>query len=166
MPLAPRRALRCCSSTRYCDLHYEPQRVACVVRAAAARDQFHIGAADAHPHQQLGGHRGAEAEGDVMAWFVALATAADAKLLERSSGLDEDPASTRSAQTPCGRQRDAIHAALDRAGFAEMHLPAFCSRRVDDRRSHVSTQVVGHEQHLRRVGRAGPVDSTGATASS
>ena len=70
----------CCRDPRFRHPNYEWQRVACVVRVArVARDSF--------PHRRrmmhilinlLGGHRGAEAEGDVIAFIVALiATAAD-----------------------------------------------------------------------------------------
>jgi len=111
----------------------------------------------------LGGHRGAGAEGDVMAWFVALyATAADEGwLMERflqrwvyemrlySLGTDATATADNGVRA---------EAAFERAGFQEMHLPAFCLRfsRVDVASTHVPTQVVGVEPSLQRVGRAGP----------
>ena len=122
---------QCCRHTRFLHPDYEWQRVACVVRVAfIARDRFLHRRRLMHILiNLLGGHRGAEAEGDVMAWFVGLfATAADEDwLMERfvqrwvelfrlyslgTDGLSNADNGVRAV------------AALDRAGFAEMYLPA------------------------------------------
>ena len=79
---------------------------------------------------KAGGCRGAEAEGHVMAWFVGLfATAADEDyLMERflqgwvelyrlySMGTDAHAAADNGTRSS---------AASERAGFLEMHLPAY-----------------------------------------
>ena len=154
----------CCRDPRFRHPNYEWQRVACVVRAArVARDQFLHRRRLMHILiNKLGGCRGAEAEGEVMALFVALfATAADEDyLMERFQqglvklfrlySLGTDALAVADTALRFG-------AAYERAGFAEMHLPAFCLRfsRVDVASKHVPTQAVGVEQSLRRVGRAG-----------
>ena len=154
----------CCRDPRFRHPKYEWQRVACVVRAArVARDQFLHRRRLMHILiNKLGGCRGAEAEGEVMALFVALfATAADEDyLMERFQqglvklfrlySLGTDALAVADTALRFG-------AAYERAGFAEMHLPAFCLRfsRVDVASKHVPTQAVGVERSLRRVGRAG-----------
>ena len=77
----------------------------------------------------LGGHRGAEAEGHVMAWFVGLfATVADGDyLLQRFLEGWVETQRLYSLGTKALAVADngvRADAAYERAGFAEMHLPA------------------------------------------
>lgn len=125
---------------------------------------------------KLGGHRGAEAEGDVMALFVALfATAADEDYLMerfirglvklyRLYSLGTDALAVADTALRFG-------AAYERAGFEMMHLPAFCLRfsLVSCRRRVETCADAGRRRRAKpsaRWSRWASRTATGATATS